>query len=284
MTASSSGSATPSAELVRLSVIVPAARAELTLTAGCALLGTGCREQELDDGRMRLEFWVSPARADAAAAHLNAVVAKIPGAACERAQEDPGWQTAMRSFHQPVDVDGRLRVRPPWHDPREGPIDIVIDPAMAFGTGQHDTTRGCLELLLRVAPGPVIDIGCGSGVLAIAAAKLGFAPVWAWDLDPLAVEATTANAGVNQVALVIGERDALAASIPGVAVILANLTATVLTALAEALEGRPPQSAILSGMRLDELDQVCEAWTRIGMVPTDRRLGVEWCSVLLSRR
>ncbi len=263
---------------------MPAARADLTLAAGCALLGTGCREQDLDDGRIRLEFWVSSARADTAAAQLGGVVAQIPGATCERAEEDPGWQTAMRSSHQPVEVDGRLRVRPPWHELREGPIDVVIDPAMAFGTGQHDTTRGCLELLLRVRPAPVIDIGCGSGVLGIAAAKLGFAPVWAWDLDPLAVEATTVNARVNQVALIIGQRDVLAAPIPRVAVILANLTATVLTTLAEVLEGRPPQSAILSGMRLDELGPVCEAWSKIGMVPSDRRLGVDWCSVLLTRR
>jgi ribosomal protein L11 methyltransferase len=284
MKASSTGFATRSTELVRLGVIVPAAQADWTLAAGCTLLGTGCRELTLADGRVRLEFWVPSARADAAAGQLETLVGQTPGAVCERADEDPGWQSAMRSFHQPVDVEGRIRVRPPWHAQAVGPVDVVIDPAMAFGTGQHDTTRGCLELLLRVAPGPVIDIGCGSGVLAIAAAKLGFGPVWAWDVDPLAVAATVANAGVNGVALIVGERDVLAAPIPAVGVVLANLTTTMLMALADAVAVRPPATAILSGMRLDELVPVCEAWSRIGLTPHDRRVGIDWCSVLLTRQ
>ena len=281
MKAFSTGSATPSADLVRLGIVVPAATAEFMLAAGYALLGTGCREHALEDGRIRLEFWVPSARADIAAAQLDGLAAHTPGAVCERADEDPGWQTAMRAFHQPVDVDGHIRVRPPWHEPVDGPIDVVIDPAMAFGTGQHDTTRGCLELLLQVAPGPVLDVGCGSGVLAIAAAKLGFGPVWAWDFDPLAVEATIANAAANHVALTVGERDALVAPLPEVQVLLANLTASVLTALADVVAPRPPRWAVLSGLRPDELGPVCAAWLKTGMSATDRRLGTEWCSVLM---
>lgn len=283
MTASSTGSATPSAELVRLSVAVPAAQAEMTLAAACAALGSGCRESPLEDGRTRLDFWVTPARADGAAARLRALLAPIDGAEVWRAVEDPGWQTAMCEFHRPVDVAGRIRVRPPWHARTGEAVDVVIDPAMAFGTGQHDTTRGCLELLLAVAPGPVVDIGCGSGVLAIAAAKLGFAPVWAWDLDPLAVAATIANARANSVALAVGPRNALDAPLPAAEVVLANLTATMLTALAVRIAERPPRAAVLSGMRPPELDPVCRAWAPTGLTAVARRVGPEWGSVLLTR-
>jgi ribosomal protein L11 methyltransferase len=283
MTAFSTDSATPSAELVRLTVSVPAAQAELTLAAACAALGTGCRESLLDDGRTRLEFWVTGAGADGAAARLAAVLGSVPGAELERADEDPGWQTAMRAFHRPVEIGGRIRLRPPWQPPAGEAIDVVIDPAMAFGTGQHATTRGCLELLLAVTPGAVLDIGCGSGVLAIAAAKLGFAPVWAWDLDPLAVAATIANARVNGVALAVGPRNALEAPLPLADVVLANLTATLLVPLARRLSGRTLRAAILSGMRPDEIEPVCQAWAVTGLAPAARRVGSEWGTVLLAR-
>src|SRR5690606_664719 len=106
----------------------------------------------------------------------------------------------MRAFHTPVEVAGRLRVRPPWEPPREGLLDVVIDPGMAFGTAQHATTRACLELLCGLpAGGPLVDAGCGSGVLSVAARRLGFGPVWAIDSDPLSVEATVGNARRNGV-------------------------------------------------------------------------------------
>lgn len=285
MKASSTDSATPSVELVRLSVAVPSSRAETTLAAACLALGAGCREQARPDGTTLLEFWVPAGRAEWAFARLSELACAIPGAACTRADEDPGWQTAMRAFHRPVDIAGRIRVRPPWHPAAEGPVDVVIDPAMAFGTGQHDTTRACLELLVQVTPGPLADIGCGSGVLAIAAAKLGCRPVWAWDLDPLAVAATLDNARVNGVALTVGTRDALAGGLPGVEVILANLTASVLIALAPVVASHAPapRAAILSGMRLQEVEPVCAAWSATGLVEAERRTGPEWCTVLLSR-
>jgi ribosomal protein L11 methyltransferase len=283
MTAFSTASATPSAELVRLSVVVPAAQAEMALAATCAVLGSGCRETSLPDGRMCLEFWVARAGADGAAARLGAALAAFDGVELGQADEDPGWQTAMREFHQPVDVAGRIRVRPPWRAAAGDAVDVVIDPAMAFGTGQHDTTRGCLELVLTVAPGPLLDIGCGSGGLGIAAARLGFSPVWAWDLDPLAVQATIANARANGVALAVAPRDALVARLPAAEVVLANLTATILTALAARVAYRAPRAAILSGLRPHEVDPVCRAWAVTGLVPVDRRVGAEWGSVLLRR-
>jgi ribosomal protein L11 methyltransferase len=280
---SSTDSATFSAELIRLGMVVPADRSEMAVAAACALLGVGCREERAGEGRTRIVFWVPPVRAEIAASGLAVLAERVGGRVDPPVVEDPAWRTAMREFHQPVVVAGRIRVRPPWHPPADGVIDVVVDPAMAFGTGQHDTTRGCLELLLELEPGRVIDIGCGSGVLAIAAVRLGHRPVWAWDLDPLAVDATITNARTNGVALNVGRRDALRDPLPEADVLLGNLTANVLTALAPRLFGAPLRAAILSGMRPGEIDEVGAAWALGGFGEVGRRVGENWGTVLLRR-
>jgi len=119
---------------------------------------------------------------------------------------------------------GELWIGPPWES---GPLDVahvVIDPGRAFGTGSHPTTRLCLELLGALPRGSLLDIGCGSGVLAIAAARLGFAPVVAMDVDPDAVDATARNAAANGVSIEIILRDALAGPLPTADTAVANLT------------------------------------------------------------
>jgi ribosomal protein L11 methyltransferase len=109
-----------------------------------------------------------------------------------------GWEDRWRTFHHPVQV-GRLWVGPPWERPEPGLLAVVIDPGRAFGTGAHPTTRLCLALLQETAPRSLLDVGCGSGVLSIAAALLGFAPVTGVDTEEAAVEATAANARANGV-------------------------------------------------------------------------------------
>ena len=109
-----------------------------------------------------------------------------------------GWEDGWRAFHHGVTVGG-LWVGPPWEQAPDGTIAVVVDPGRAFGTGAHPTTRLCLELLQEVEPSSLVDVGCGSGVLSIAAAKLGFAPVAAFDLDEVALEVTAANAAANGV-------------------------------------------------------------------------------------
>jgi ribosomal protein L11 methyltransferase len=111
-----------------------------------------------------------------------------------------GWEDAWRGFHHGVQV-GRLWVGPPWEEPPVGAIAVVVDPGRAFGTGAHATTRLCLELLQDVEPTSLLDVGCGSGVLSVAAAKLGFDPVSAVDIDAVALEVTKANAAANGVAV-----------------------------------------------------------------------------------
>ena len=122
------------------------------------------------------------------------------------ADVESGWEDRWRSFHRPVAI-GPLWIGPPWEHQPEGATAVVIDPGRAFGTGAHATTRLCLELLLDLPRGPLLDVGCGSGVLAIAGAKLGFGPVVAIDVDPLAMEATRLNAAANGVEIETVLRD-----------------------------------------------------------------------------
>ena len=134
-----------------------------------------------------------------------------------------GWEEAWKRFHRPVRV-GPLWVGPPWEDPHADAIAVVIEPGRAFGTGAHATTRLCLELLLDRERTGVVDVGCGSGVLAVAAAKLGFAPVSALDLDQDAVEATAQNARVNGVTIGVERADAVVDPLPEAALALVNVT------------------------------------------------------------
>jgi ribosomal protein L11 methyltransferase len=133
-----------------------------------------------------------------------------------------GWEDAWRAFHHGV-VVGRFWVGPPWEDPPSEVEPIVIDPGRAFGTGAHPTTRLSLELLQRLDRGSVLDVGCGSGVLAIAAAKLGFGPVRAVDVDETAVEVTWKNALLNGVEVDARRADALADELPRTDAVVANI-------------------------------------------------------------
>jgi ribosomal protein L11 methyltransferase len=149
------------------------------------------------------------------------------------ATSDPvaeGWEERWREFHHGV-VVGRFWVGPPWEEPPAGIETIVIDPGRAFGTGAHPTTRMTLELLQEIAPTSLLDLGCGSGVLAIAAAKLGFTPVVGIDTDEAAIEATLANAGVNGVELAALPGDALVDDLPTAGVAVANVALDVVERL-----------------------------------------------------
>lgn len=134
----------------------------------------------------------------------------------------PDWGDRWRAFHRPVRI-GPLWIGPPWEEPDPDAVPVVIDPGRAFGTGAHPTTRLCAEHLLAVRPGSLVDLGCGSGVLAIAAAKLGFQPVTALDLDPAAVEVTRENARANDVTLAVASSDVLEEPLPGADVAVANI-------------------------------------------------------------
>jgi ribosomal protein L11 methyltransferase len=134
-----------------------------------------------------------------------------------------GWEERWREFHRPVRV-GSLWVGPPWEEPPPDAVTVVVDPGRAFGTGGHATTRLCLGLLGELERGSLLDIGCGSGVLAISAAKLGYGPVTALDHDTSAVEATQRNAAANGVELDCRLADAFAEELPAADVALVNIS------------------------------------------------------------
>ena len=135
--------------------------------------------EEIDGGGLEIAAYTN-------AAGEERIWQAFGGAASAEVEED--WEDRWRQFHKPVRVGG-LWIGPPWEEPDGDASAVVIDPGRAFGTGGHPTTQLCLELLEAEPRGSVLDIGCGSGVLSIAAAKLGFAPVLAFDFDPQAVEA-----------------------------------------------------------------------------------------------
>jgi ribosomal protein L11 methyltransferase len=191
------------------------------------------------------------------------------------------WGERWKRFHEPVLVGDRLFVRPPWAEPRPGTLDIVIDPGQAFGTGAHPTTRLCLELLLGLEPtGSLADLGCGSGVLAIAAAKLGFAPVTAVDSESAALEATRANVRANEVEVAgIEQLDLREQAPPAAATATANLTRALLKRMAELLVDRP-DALIVSGLLEEETDEVVAAFEPLR---ERRRLTLHgWSALLLS--
>jgi ribosomal protein L11 methyltransferase len=169
-----------------------------------------------------------------------------------------GWEEAWREFHHGV-VVGRFWIGPPWEEATDEVDAVVIDPGRAFGTGAHATTRLTLELLQKLEPGSLLDVGCGSGVLSIAAAKLGFRPIVAIDIDQDAVDIALANARVNGVELDVYRSDALADDLPAADVVVANVALDVVERLLPRVDAR---LAITSGY-LERDDPQARGWRRI---------------------
>ncbi len=198
------------------------------------------------------------------------------------------WADRWRDFHKPLLVGERLWLRPSWEPEREGAIDLIVDPGQAFGTGAHPTTRLCLEYLLELsdggeADGPLTDLGTGSGVLAIAAAKLGWSPATGYDHEAAAIEASAANAAVNGVEIDF-HRQNLRESLPNLApTCVANMTSPILKAIAGHLGAGAPALMVLSGILPNELDEVATAFAPAGLAEQDRRQMGDWAALLLRR-
>jgi ribosomal protein L11 methyltransferase len=151
---------------------------------------------------------------------------------------------------------GRLWVGPPWEEPDESRVAVVVDPGQAFGTGAHPTTQLCLRFLLEHEPVSLLDLGCGSGVLSIAAAKLGYGPVTALDLDDAAVAATRTNAETNGVELTVDRRDVLSDPLPPADLALANIASEPLGEVAGRVEAA---ELVASGYLVSEEPEL-EGW------------------------
>ena len=268
--------------MIRLAVRVRRDQAELVLAELLELAPSGVEER--DDGDV-VEYAVYGAPGELP--ELPALRAAAGDALVEVATTEVAddWDERWKAFHRPVEV-GPLRVRPPWEAPTAGTIDVVIDPAQAFGTGAHPTTRLCLELLLELEPGgALIDVGCGSGVLAIAAARLGWGPVVGIDHDPEAVRATRDNAAANGVDVEARRHDLMRdGPAPSAPTILANLLRPLLLRVAaDGFEGSPPEILVASGLLAHEGDEVAAAFAAHGLREADRRGDGEWVALLLRR-
>jgi ribosomal protein L11 methyltransferase len=198
------------------------------------------------------------------------------------------WSERWREFHRPLVLGDRLVVRPPWVEQRSTQLDVVIDPGQAFGTVAHATTRLCLELLLVVADeeperGSFVDVGCGSGVLAIVAARLGFEPVTALDIERQSVDATHSNAAANGVSVEARRFDLRSEPVPPAAVGAANVLAPPLLEWASSGRGAWPARLILSGILATEADRVADAFAAHGLIERKRRARDEWAALLLSQ-
>ncbi len=223
----------------------------------------------------------------------------------ERIPDD--WADRWRDFHEPTVVaDGRVVIRPSWrespgkHEARpesrlDGPgreaeepssLDIVIDPGQAFGTGAHPTTRMCVDMLVWLADqgrarGALADLGTGSAVLAIVAAKLGFSPVFGVDHEEAAIKAAAENASLNGAEISFERINLRASPPPSAPTIVANLTAPVLRDVAANM-AEPPQALILSGLLTGEADDVAGKFGPHGLRTAERLDSGDWSALLLT--
>jgi ribosomal protein L11 methyltransferase len=209
-------------------VTVPVARAESARAQMLELFPEGFEEVDHPDG-VELVAYTDPSGEERLWHAFSGTTAAEDVA--------DGWEERWREFHRPVRV-GSVWIGQPWQQPPRDAVVVIIDPGRAFGTGSHATTRLCLELLDRIERGSLLDVGCGSGVLAIAAAKLGFAPVVAIDDDEQAIAAARANADANGVEIECRQADALEDDLTAADAAVANITRPVVEAVGRRVDCR----------------------------------------------
>lgn len=202
-------------------------------------------------------------------ARLHALLGEVTSAPVPQ-----GWEEAWKLFHRPTRV-GQLWVGPPWEEPDPGMLAVVVDPGRAFGTGAHATTRLCLELLAERERASLADLGCGSGVVAIAGAKLGFAPVTALDSDAVAVEIARSNVVANRVEIEVLQADVLSSPLPEAALAVANIALPVVERLASRVEA----PLLIASGYLEREHPRMPGWETL-----ERRVAAGWAADLLGRR
>ena len=203
------------------------------------------------------------------------------------------WANSWKQYYKPIKTGEKLVIVPEWetYDPADGEIVVLMDPGMAFGTGTHETTRLCAMLLEKyVRPGDrMLDVGCGSGILAMCAAKLGAGSCFACDIDPVAVRIAGENAALNQTAQVeTGVSDLLAQAkkVPGgYHVCCANIVADVIIRLSPDIGGfmEPDGVLIVSGIITERAEETVSALKAAGWHLIDERRENGWFAGALKR-
>lgn len=303
--------------MIRLAIRVRREQAELVLAELLELAPAGVEETEPDPETVEFAVYGAPGELPALP-DLDAICA---GSLVEISTSElpDDWHERWKDFHKPVVVPAAatmdpaehpltLRIRPPWDAPAPPPRsletavtqrEIVIDPGQAFGTGGHASTRLCLELLLELladgfAPGPLLDVGTGSGVLAIAGGMLGFGPLLGLDHEQESVQAAAENAHANGVELEVRHYDLRSVTLPwlggdrdapdGPLLMMANLLRPLLLVLCRALAD-PPDELVMGGLLVEEVDEVVAAFIeRHGLRERRRVLCGDWAAVWLSAR
>jgi ribosomal protein L11 methyltransferase len=198
------------------------------------------------------------------------------------------WNETWKKGFVPIDVGERFTILPPWEEKKTGRVNLIIDPGMAFGTGHHETTRSCLVLMEKYVAQSrketFLDLGTGTGILAIAALKLGYQKVIAVDTDPLAVDASRTNIVQNDA----GEIEIRESSIAGLEAqdfIAANLISGVLVLLAPEIAShlKPGGVAVLSGILAGQDDEVVEAMKQAGLKLVELYPDGKWISLAVRR-
>jgi ribosomal protein L11 methyltransferase len=272
--------------VLRLAVRVHRDQSELVLAELLELAPSGVEEVEISPDVIEYAVYGAPGELPAIPDLRAAARGAYVDVSTREIADD--WAERWRSFHRPLVIGDRLTVRPPWEPPGDTALDVVVDPGQAFGTGSHATTRLCLELMLELdadlgPPAPsFVDIGCGSGVLAIVAAKLGFGPVIALDYDRAATTATRENASRNRVALDVRDFDMRDEQAPRADFGAANVLAGPLVTWA-ASQRELPSTVILSGLLATEADRVAAAYAQRGHVERQRRFSGEWAALRVER-
>ena len=305
--------------MIRLAVRVAREQSELVLAELLELAPAGVEEVELGEEMVEYAVYGAPGELPG----LPDLDAAVGDAVVEISTSEiaDDWGERWKQFHRPILIPApttgdtaattlpALHVRPPWEAPSdlaEGTVrEIVIDPGQAFGTGAHASTRMCLELLLELAArqrprGPLLDVGTGSGVLAIAAAALGFDPILGLDHELESVQAASENAVVNGVEIEVRRFDLRSQPLPWPAgggwleegggqdqsgaplVMLANLLRPLLLELARTMPVAPTH-LLASGLLIEEVDEIVEAFSGgLGLRERERRSSGEWAAVWLA--
>jgi ribosomal protein L11 methyltransferase len=293
--------------VIRLAVRVRRDQAELVLAELLELAPAGVEELQVGTGTVEFAVYGAPGELprlpDLTAAAGDALVE------ISTSETPDDWQERWKQFHKPVLISApvppsgaaripSLHVRPPWEAPHTNDDDveeIVIDPGQAFGTGAHASTRMCLELLLQLAAhggagGALMDVGTGSGVLAIAAARLGFHPVLGLDHERESVEAARQNALENSAEIDVQRFELRSQTLPwlgagerpsGSIVVVANLLRPLLMELAGKMPSAPTH-LIAGGLLRGEADEIAAAFgERLDLLERERRESGDWAAVWL---
>lgn len=270
--------------MIRLALRVRREEAEVVLAELLELAPRGVEEVDVDAEVVEYAVYGAPGELP----DLPDLRAAAGGAFVEvrTTEVADDWAQRWRAFHEPVAVGGRLWLRAPWHDARPDLEDVVVDPGQAFGTGAHPTTRLCLEALVGLAcegraSGPLVDLGCGSGVLGVAAAKLGWGPVDGFDHEAESVAATRENAARNEVAVEAHRWDLRHDEVAVAPTMTANLLRPLLLVLAERL-AHPPSVLVASGLLAQEADEVAAVYAaRLGLEERRRLADGGWVALVL---